>query len=164
MAGTRAGLEDVRDACASVVEHELRTGLPIGEVRAALLEAIRFEAFPEVRGVLEALHARGTPLAIVSNWDLSLHDVLEQLDLMRFFGAVVTSAEVGAAKPDPRPFVVALEALGVAPKDALHVGDDPIADVEGAAAAGCAALLVRRGSPPGPGVIGGLEALLSATA
>lgn len=163
-AGTRAALEALRDDCARVVEAQLRTGLPAGEVRAALLEAIRFTPFPEVPATLDALAARGVGLAVVSNWDVSLHDVLAGLGWGGRFAAVVTSAELGAAKPDPRPFAVALAALGVAPADALHAGDDLDADVGGARAAGVGAVLVDRDGtaqvPSGVRVVGGLDELL----
>lgn len=163
-AGTRAALELLRDDCAAVVEEQLATGLGAAEVRAALLEAIRFAPHPEVPGVLDALAARGVGLAVVSNWDVSLHDVLDGLGWGGRFAAVVTSAELGVAKPDPRPFAVALAALGVAPAHALHVGDDLDADVGGARAAGVAAVLVDRdgtaGAPAGVRVVRGLDELL----
>jgi putative hydrolase of the HAD superfamily len=50
---------------------------------------------------------------------------------------IVSSAEAGAAKPDPAAFLVALERLGVPPERALHVGDGDT-DRDGAAAAGLA--------------------------
>jgi putative hydrolase of the HAD superfamily len=163
-AGTRAALEALRDDCARVVEEHLATGLPHAEVRAALLEAIRFVPFPEVPAALDALAARGIGLAIVSNWDVSLHDVVEGLGWTPRFAAVVTSAELGAAKPDPRPFVAALDALGVAPGRAVHAGDDLEADVRGARAAGVDGVLVAREpgapAPAGVRVIGGLDELL----
>jgi FMN phosphatase YigB (HAD superfamily) len=49
---------------------------------------------------------------------------------------------VGVAKPDPAIFRLALEAMGVDPQHALHIGDTPAADVEGARAAGMHAVLV----------------------
>lgn len=163
-AGTRAGLETLRDDCARIVEDRLRTGLPAAEVRDALLEAIRFVAFPEVPATLDALRARGVALAVVSNWDVSLHDVLDGLGWGGRFEAVVTSAEIGAAKPDPRPFAVALEALGVDPGDAVHAGDDLDADVGGARAAGVRGVLVLRDGaaarPAGVQVVRGLDELL----
>jgi putative hydrolase of the HAD superfamily len=73
----------------------------------------------------------------VSNWDASLEDQLDRAGIGRFFTAVVSSAEAGAAKPDPGVFAVALERLGVEPGRALHIGDTE-ADSEGAAAAGLA--------------------------
>ena len=54
-----------------------------------------------------------------------------------FFAAVVSSAEAGAPKPDPRPFELALSRVGVGPERALHVGDSD-ADHDGARAAGLA--------------------------
>jgi HAD superfamily hydrolase (TIGR01509 family) len=53
-----------------------------------------------------------------------------------FFEVVVTSQGCGFAKPDPRILRVALEAMGVAPRSALYVGDDVATDGSAAAAAG----------------------------
>jgi FMN phosphatase YigB (HAD superfamily) len=66
---------------------------------------------------------------------------------------VVTSAEVGAAKPDARLFRAALELAGCAPEEAVHVGDSPGSDIEGAARAGIRPVLIdrdHRSTPPGP--------------
>ncbi len=49
---------------------------------------------------------------------------------------------VGVSKPDPAIFQLALDVLGVPPEHALHVGDTPAADVEGAWAAGVTPVLV----------------------
>jgi putative hydrolase of the HAD superfamily len=57
---------------------------------------------------------------------------------------VVTSAEVGAPKPNPRVFERALGIAGVEPEEALHVGDKVDNDVEGARAAGIRAVLLQR--------------------
>ena len=51
------------------------------DVAGALLAALRFRAFPEAPAVLRALRARGARLVVVSNWDVSLHDVLERTGL-----------------------------------------------------------------------------------
>ncbi len=150
-ASDRAGLEAVRDECAALVARELPTSLPLTEVRAALLEAIVFVPFDDAARVLQQWDL---PLAIVSNWDVSLHDVLDELGWTARFGAVVTSAELGVAKPAPEPFLVALRALGVAPsRDVVHVGDDAEVDLAGAAAAGVrGVLIVREGEVPAGGV------------
>ena len=55
---------------------------------------------------------------------------------------MLDSSVVGVAKPDPRIFAIALERLGVAPEHAIHVGDTPAADVDGAIAAGVTPVLV----------------------
>lgn len=160
-----AGLKDLRRRCAGIVQAELGVALPVDEVEEAMLAAIRFRPYPEVPGVLAALRDRGVARVVVSNWDVSLHDVLERTQLRPLLDAVVTSAEFGAAKPDAAIFARALElAGGVAPTDAVHAGDDIVADVEGARAAGIAPVLVARdGETPPPGVraIATLEGLLA---
>jgi putative hydrolase of the HAD superfamily len=140
-----AGLKDLRRRCAAIVQGELGTALPVADVEDAMLAAIRFRPYPEVPAVLGALRERGVARVVVSNWDVSLHDVLERTELRPLVDAVVTSAEFGAAKPDPAIFARALElAGGVAPADAVHAGDDLEADVAGARAAGIAPVLVAR--------------------
>jgi putative hydrolase of the HAD superfamily len=160
-----AGLKDLRRRCAAIVQGELGTALPVADVEDAMLAAIRFRPYSEVPGVLAALRDRGVARVVVSNWDVSLHDVLERTQLRPLVDAVVTSAEFGAAKPDPAIFARALElAGGVAAADAVHAGDDVEADVEGAKAAGIAPVLVARdGEVPPPGVraIPSLDGLLS---
>ena len=61
---------------------------------------------------------------------------------------VVTSAAVGARKPDPAIFAAALELAGCAPAEALHVGDTPDEDLAGARAAGIEAVLIDRDDGP----------------
>jgi putative hydrolase of the HAD superfamily len=147
----------VRDALGIDVDLDALTPTVVG--------AFRFTPFPEVPGVLAALRERGHPLAVVSNWDVSLHDVLERTDLRRLVDAVVTSAEFGAAKPDPAIFARGLVLAGsVAPGEAVHAGDDLEADVEGARAAGIAPVLVARDgavAPAGVRTIPTLEGLLA---
>jgi putative hydrolase of the HAD superfamily len=124
-------LSDLRDRCAAVfAEAAGANGLETGEFMAALV----FAELPGARGGLERLRAHGLALAVVSNWDVGLHDHLDALGLAPFFAAIVTSAEVGAEKPDPAIFRAALDRLGVAPERSLHVGDHAF-DENGAAAA-----------------------------
>jgi putative hydrolase of the HAD superfamily len=58
---------------------------------------------------------------------------------------VFLSSEVGAEKPDPRLFSAALERVGRAPAETLHVGDDPVRDIYGAARLGLATCWVSAG-------------------
>jgi putative hydrolase of the HAD superfamily len=163
-ASDRPGLGDLRRRCAEIVRGELGLALPVAEVEEAMLAALRFRPYPEVPGVLRALKARGRALVVVSNWDVSLHDVLERTGLHELLDAVVTSAEFGAAKPDPAIFAHALALAGAAPAEALHAGDSVEADVEGARAAGIAAVLVDRDGGPAPAgvrVVSSLEGLLA---
>ncbi|MEN3279195.1 MAG: hypothetical protein V7607_335 [Solirubrobacteraceae bacterium] len=137
-------LKDLRRRCAAVVQEQLHTSLPLDDVLDALLGAIRFRAYPEVPDALARLRARGARLAVVSNWDVSLHDVLERTGLRPLVDAVIISAELGVAKPDPAIFRAALERLGATADGAVHVGDSLEHDVAGARAAGLEAVLVAR--------------------
>jgi putative hydrolase of the HAD superfamily len=169
IASDRAGLDRLRDECPEVLREALG-GSPLthDELRAALLAALRFRPFPEVPAVLRELRAAGTTLVVVSNWDVSLHDVLERTGLRELVDGVLTSAEAGEAKPGGAMFRAALAQAGARPADALHVGDSPEHDVAGALAAGMrAALVVRDGVAPevprGVAVIGDLRGALRAS-
>lgn len=98
-------------------------------------EAGVWELYPEVLEILEELRGRHQ-LAIISNFDGRLRMILEHLGISRYFATIVISSEVGADKPDALIYQRALELNGVAPEEALHVGDDPVRDWQGAAAAG----------------------------
>lgn len=67
--------------------------------------------------------------------------------LAPLFEVVVTSQSCGFAKPDPRILQVALDALGVAPRQAAYVGDDPPTDGAAARAAGVRFVWLDRGRP-----------------
>jgi putative hydrolase of the HAD superfamily len=124
--------------------------LPLEPLTEALLASLRFPPYAEVPDVLRRARELGIRLVVVSNWDVSLHDALAAAGLDRLLDATVTSAEFGAAKPDPAIFAHALALAGVAAADAVHVGDSVEADVEGARAAGITPLLVLRGDAPPP--------------
>jgi putative hydrolase of the HAD superfamily len=95
-----------------------------------------FKILPGVQTALAELRARGLALAVVANWDFSLHEHLRQHALDESFDVVVTSAETGARKPDPAPFRAALGQLRIEAARAIHVGDHPPHDEVGARAAG----------------------------
>jgi putative hydrolase of the HAD superfamily len=133
-------LADLRRRCAAVLSERL--GLEVGV--ETLLGAIRFHPFADAGPALAALRARGLATVCVSNWDVSLHRVLERCGLSSGLDAVVCSAEAGAPKPDPRIFERALTIAGCSPEQALHVGDTAVEDIAGARAAGLRALLIRR--------------------
>ncbi len=94
-----------------------------------------WEPFPEVHEILAALRPRFR-LGVISNFDGRLRSILRHLDLADILDPVVVSSEVGADKPDAWIFHRALELAGVEPGEALHVGDDPVCDWQGAGAAG----------------------------
>jgi putative hydrolase of the HAD superfamily len=65
--------------------------------------------------------------------------------LAPLFETVVTSESCGFAKPDPRILHVALDTMGVAPRHAVYVGDDPATDGAAARAAGVRFVWMDRG-------------------
>jgi len=100
--------------------------------------------FDDVVPVLDELARRGLALAIVSNWDSYLPQLLEKKGIADRFGAVSVSAIEQTGKPDAEIFLRTCRRLDVAPAEALHVGDSPRDDFEGATAAGLRAVLLDR--------------------
>lgn len=92
------------------------------------------------RELLAELHRRGIATGVISNFDHRLVQILEELDLARFFDIVVTPASARAAKPDPRIFRVALARLAKRAAESVYVGDDHERDTEGARSAGLRAI------------------------
>jgi putative hydrolase of the HAD superfamily len=135
-----ASLAELRERCAAIVSDELGIEVTVAE----LVDAIRFDAYPDADPALRELRERGLSLVAVSNWDCSLPAVLERCGLGELLDGAVSSAAAGARKPDPAIFEPALELAGCTPDEALHVGDTPEEDVEGARAAGIRALLIAR--------------------
>ena len=96
---------------------------------------------------LARLRAAGLRLGVVSNSDGRVEQALDAAGLRDYFDVVVDSALVGVEKPDPAIFRAALDALGVAPEEALYVGDLYEVDVVGARAAGIEAVLLTPVEP-----------------
>jgi putative hydrolase of the HAD superfamily len=139
-------LSELRDRCAAVVYEALGSPPDFGlaEVRAAMLDSIRFSAFPDAAPALRALRERGLRLVVASNWDCSLPEVLARVGLLELVDGVVASAVVGADKPAAAVFEAALSVAGCDAAEAVHVGDSPSKDVAGARAAGIRAILIDR--------------------
>jgi putative hydrolase of the HAD superfamily len=100
--------------------------------------------YPDAYHSLERWRAKGIELGVISNFDSRIYTVLDALALADFFSTVTTSAEVGAAKPDPKIFAAALEKHDCDPAEAWHVGDSYEDDYEGARAAGMRGIWLRR--------------------
>ena len=153
-----ASLADLRARCAQAMGPVLGLDVPVD----ALLDALRFFAYPDAAPALRELREAGFRTVVVSNWDHSLHERLLQTGLAELVDGALASAEVGAAKPDRAIFAAALELAGTG--DAWHVGDTLEADVEGALNAGLRPVLIARGgatgAPDGVPVIETLDGLL----
>jgi putative hydrolase of the HAD superfamily len=149
----RERLDDLRDRCAT----EMMEALDLPELdhataRRAMLGALEFTPFPDALAALGELRDRGHRLVVASNWDCSLPDWLGPTGLLELVDGVVTSADAGAAKPDPAVFLMALDLAGVDGAGAVHVGDSLENDVAGARAVGIRPILVRRDGEPPQGV------------
>jgi len=101
-----------------------------------------WHVFPDVYPALDELRNRGLVVGTLSNWVWNLPELLHALDLVSHFDFIAASARIGFEKPHPRIFEWALDKAGVTAAEAIHVGDHPIADVQGALGAGIGAVLI----------------------
>ena len=125
------GLARLQRDCARVFLDAVGADLDADEFAPVYAGAMHFELLPGVVPELERLRSLGLELAVVANWDLSLRRLLDEVELSRYFRAVVHAA----GKPAPDGLLRALEQLGVGAERALHIGDDE-ADERAAGAAG----------------------------
>lgn len=131
-----------------------RINVPAGNLKATIDRAhlrlygepsFAFSLYEDTRPAIDALAERGYRLAVLSNWDYSLHRVLNRMGIASRFDVVLASLEEGVEKPEPEIFRIALERLGAAPEETVHVGDDPLDDVAGAKRAGIRPVFLDRG-------------------
>jgi putative hydrolase of the HAD superfamily len=131
-------------------ENALRTAralaldTPIEVLMEVSEKRIHFNPYPESEEVMEDLTRLGLPLYVVSNWDVALEGVIADLGWTRYFSAIIASAKVGSEKPAKAIFEEALSLADVPRNRVVHVGNDPVADVRGAASCGIDAVLVDR--------------------
>ncbi|MEJ6654412.1 MAG: HAD family hydrolase [Pseudomonas sp.] len=132
----------------AILEHGLRkAGYP--PEQAAELSLAGFDVFldarhaltffPHCEPLLEEL-AKHYQLATISNGNADVR----RLGLEKYFKIIVSADEVGLSKPDPAPFLAALERAGVEPHQALHIGDHPVDDIQGAREVGLHTLWFNR--------------------
>jgi putative hydrolase of the HAD superfamily len=103
-------------------------------------------------GALESLAGQGYTLCLVSNTMRTpgrvLREVLRRYGVLDHFAHLTFSDECGVRKPEPEIFRRTLQAVGVTPAEAVHVGDDPVLDVEGARGAGMRVIQLTADRPP----------------
>lgn len=126
------------------LEHNAPWEALLDDLYAAFSEDAVWKTFPTARETLGTLAERGIRLAVISNWDRRLPDILRNLDLFDAFETVTVSAIEGVEKPAPEIFQRTLDLLGISPEQALHIGDSPQEDYAGAENAGMDALLIDR--------------------
>ncbi len=155
-----ASLAGLRRRCAEAMRPALGVSAGAGELTAALLDALRFFAYPDAAPALRALRGAAIRTVVVSNWDVSLHERLAETGLAGLVDGAIASAEAGCAKPEGAIFAAALAIAGVPAECAWHVGDTLDVDVAGARAAGLQPVLIARDGAPA-GVPGDVHVIAS---
>lgn len=106
---------------------------------------------PGVREGLELLAGRAR-LALISDTAFSpgsvLRELMESVDIAKYFSAYIFSDENGVAKPHPAAFRKAYEPLGGAPEYSMHIGDIERTDIRGAKSVGMKAVLYKGDNQP----------------
>ncbi|SDT18757.1 putative hydrolase of the HAD superfamily [Halopseudomonas xinjiangensis] len=124
-------------------EHARELALQGFEVFLEARHALTF--FPHAEALLGRL-AKRYQLATISNGNADV----KRLGLQDFFKVIVSADEVGVGKPDPAPFLAALERAGAEPHETLHIGDHPVDDIQGAQGVGLHTLWFNRMQLPWP--------------
>ncbi|MDA3628314.1 HAD family hydrolase [Saccharopolyspora oryzae] len=131
-------------------------GEQIDYTEAARREDLRMAAmqrgwglFDDARPCLDWLRDSGLRLAVITNAPSAYQrKKIAAVGLADVFDVLVISGEVGVAKPDPRIFRTACDALGLSPGEVAHVGDRLDTDARGAASAGLHGIWLNRDGAP----------------
>jgi HAD superfamily hydrolase (TIGR01549 family) len=117
------------------------SGLAV-EIVHAWEHSTNFELYEDAPPVLRELRRHGLKIGLVSNTSRDLRRFVDTFSLD--VDAAVASGSHGKVKPDPSIFRAVLDLLGVAPGEAVMVGDSLGDDVEGARSLGMGAFLLDR--------------------
>jgi putative hydrolase of the HAD superfamily len=120
-----------------------------------------WRVYDDASAVIRALAARGTSMAIASNFDRRLITIARELEPLDECAHVLVSSEVGYRKPHLGFFEAVVATLGVATHEVLYIGDDPLNDLVGAAAAGLRTFFVRRDAAAPPNGLAAVTELVS---
>jgi putative hydrolase of the HAD superfamily len=107
-------------------------------------QAGAWRVYGDVLPAFEELRRRGKGLGLISNWDVRLAGLLEQLGLRAHLDWIVISCAVGVEKPDPAIFQRAVAECELPPDRIVHVGDSLEEDAMGARRAGLHSVWLKR--------------------
>ena len=106
--------------------------------------SMKFVLFDDVPDTLKDLKTKGLKLGLLTNLQTEVNSMCRELGISEYLDFTVTSAEVGADKPQPPIFLKALQLAHVNAAEAIHVGDQYQNDVVGARGVGISPLLLDR--------------------
>jgi putative hydrolase of the HAD superfamily len=159
-------LTEVSSIVAALLAADMRGYRPRAEVVRDFVQRLPWRAVPDIASLrthwqawfpqsvvarpglattLSALHTQGIRLGIVTNGEVPFQaPKIAQLAITPYLSTVVISEAVQVQKPDPQIFAHALAQIGCRAADTWCVGDHPVNDVLGAAAAGLRAIWLTR--------------------
>lgn len=115
--------------------------------RTLSLEYIRL--YPGAKEVLQELRRRGRGIYLISNAQAAFTEPeLRMLGLTPYFDGIVLSSQVGQKKPSPAIFSHLLSTYGLLPKECLMVGNDAVADIQGASNMGMESCYIHTKQSP----------------
>lgn len=103
-----------------------------------------WKLFDDVLPTLEVLQSQSIKIGVISNFDSRLMGLLEGFGVKKYFNSIHFSSRVGFAKPHPKIFQAALRDNEIIASAAVHIGDNPVQDVQAATNAGLSAWLIKR--------------------
>lgn len=137
----RPGLEDMEPSTLDAFEQK---------TQQLFLEHPPLLKFNDTPELFEQISSKGKTISLISNTGFISGQTIRQVpalsDLMPHFEFTLFSDETGYSKPNPRMFELSFDKLQnktqTEKKQVLHIGDNPLADYEGAKAFGYEALLI----------------------
>lgn len=97
------------------------------------------------KGILFYLKNKGYHLGIIANQSKGLTDRLRKFDVLDYFELIISSEDVGLAKPDKKIFQYALESADCSPNQAIMIGDRLDNDIIPAKLVGMNTIWIRSG-------------------
>lgn len=104
--------------------------------------------YPDAREILHKLRELSYKLGIITDGDVKAQmNKINALGLRNFFDCIIVTDKYGIdkRKPNPYPYKLALNLLGVSGKEAVYMGDNPYKDFIGAKKLGMLTIRVLRG-------------------
>lgn len=131
-----------RDAFVAIGASVATAAMAATRIKSVVLDPLSYRVIDGAIPALVTLRDAGWRHVIVSNHVPELPEIVAGLGLQEFFTHVVTSGMVGHEKPSSTLFEHALALAGAADEPVWMIGDNPVADLEGAARLGIPGILV----------------------